>query len=133
VFSILPPFNVVHAQVIKTGTRNSPPRILDNQSVNVTYAATASMDDPAGANTINTTSQTLPGVFKGNFWANSGIALLLDTPNFGTNYSLGGLTYAPLYPNVALAGALLEPPQDLTSLCLDPGNLQDCPRCPEPV
>jgi len=40
VFSILPPFNVVHAQVIKTGTRNTPPRILDNQSINVTYTAT---------------------------------------------------------------------------------------------
>jgi hypothetical protein len=73
VFSILPPFNVVHAQVIKTGTRNTPPRILDNQSINVTYAATASVNDPAGANSINTTSQTLPGVFKGNFWTDSGV------------------------------------------------------------
>ena len=127
VFSILPPFNVVHAQVIKTGTRNTPPRILDNQSINVTYAATASVNDPAGANSINTTSLTLPGVFKGNFWTDSGVALPFGTPNYGANYSLGGLTYAPLYPNVALAGALLEPPQDLTSLCLDPGNLQDCP------
>ena len=127
VFSILPPFNVVHAQVIQTGTRNSPPRILDNQTVKLTYAATSSPDDPAGANSINTTSQTTPGVFKGNFWADSGVALPLGSPNFGANYSLGGLTYAPLYPNAALAGALLESPLDLTSLCLDPANLAGCP------
>lgn len=128
VFSILPPFNVVHAQVIKTGTLNSQPRILDNQTVNVTYAATASMNDPAGAKSINTTSQTIPGVFKGNSWADSCVTPPLGTPNYGANYSLGGLTYAPLYPNVALAGELLEPPQNLISLCLDPGNLQGCPN-----
>jgi len=127
VFSILPPFNVVHAQVIQKGTRDSDPRILDNQAVTVTYMATSSPNDPVGANSINTTSQNVPGVFKGNFWADSGVALPLGTPNFGANYSLGGLTYAPLYPNAALAGALLEPPLDLTSLCLDPGNLRDCP------
>lgn len=127
VFSILPPFNVVHAQVIQRGTRNSKPRILDNQVVSVSYLATSSPNDPAGPNSINTTSQNVPGVFKGNFWGDSGVALPLGSPNFGANYSLGGLTYAPLYPNAALAGALLEPPLDLTSLCLNPGNLQDCP------
>jgi len=127
VFSILPPFNVVHAQVIKTGSRNTPPRILDNQSVQVTYLATSNPNDPAGAHSINTTSETRPGVFKGNFWADSGVILPFGTPSYGANYTLGGLTYAPLYPNAVLAGALLEPPQDLTSLCLDPGNLQDCP------
>lgn len=127
VFSILPPFNVVHAQVIKTGTRSSLPMILDNQSVNLTYSAISSADDPVGVNSINSTSQTTPGMFKGNFWATSDAALPLGSPNFGANYSLGGLTYAPLYPNVALAGALLEPPMDLTSMCLNPANLQDCP------
>lgn len=127
VFSILPPFNVVHAQVIQKGTSNSEPRILDNQAVSVHYIAASSPNDPAGANSINMTSQNVPGVFKGNFWADSGVPLPLGTPNFGANYSLGSLTYAPLYPNAALAGALLEPPLDLTSLCLDPGNLRDCP------
>jgi hypothetical protein len=127
VFSILPPFNVIHAQVIKTGSSDKPPKILDNQSVNVAYAATSSSNDPAGANSINTNSDTSAGIFKGNFWADSAVALPLGAPNFGANYTVGGMAYAPLYPNAPLAGALLEPPQDLSSLCADPGNKVDCP------
>ena len=127
VFSILPPFNVVHAQVIKTGNSRTPPRILDDQAVKVTYAATSNPKDPAGSNSINMTSENVPGVFKGNFWANSGESLPFGSPNFGANYTQGGLAYAPLYPNAALAGTLLEPPQDFASLCTDPGNRVDCP------
>ena len=55
------------------------------------------------------------------------MALPLGTPNYGANNSLGGLTYAPLYPNAAFGRCLVGTSQDLTSLCLDPGNLQDCP------
>lgn len=55
VFSLLPLFNVVHAQVINKGAK---PVLLTNSTVKVTYAATP---DPTGS--INTTS-----IGKTNFW-----------------------------------------------------------------
>lgn len=127
VFSILPPFNVVHAQVIQNGTGSSLPRILDNQSVDVNYQAVSSPDDPAGADSINTTSQNMPGIFKSNYWTDSGTPLPSGAPGYGSNYTFGGLTYAPLYPNAALAGSLLDPPADFADLCADPAALSDCP------
>jgi hypothetical protein len=54
-FVILPPFNVVHTQVIEKGVE---PRILSDAEVNVQYKAAM---DAAGS--INTTSQS-----KTNFW-----------------------------------------------------------------
>jgi len=60
--------------------------------------ATSSPNDPAGAISMNTMSQTIPGMCKGNFWADSGVVLPLGSPNFAATYSLGGVTYAPLYP-----------------------------------
>ncbi len=89
IFSILPPFNVVHAQVIEKGTANSLPRIVDNTTIDVLYSAASSVNDPAGANSINTTSQNLPGVFKTNFW----------DLNSATS-TIGGDAYAPLYPSI---------------------------------
>jgi len=127
VFSILPPFNVVHAQVIQKGTASSAPRLLDAGTVTVRYAATSNPADPAGADSINTSSQNLPGVFKGNFWTPSDEPLPAGTAGFGSNYSLGGLTYAALYPNAPLAGSLLDPPLDLSTLCGDPAATRDCP------
>jgi len=60
-FVILPPFNVVHSQVVERG---APPRILDAARVDVSYRAV--MD---GAGSINTTSQNQSGgVLKTNFW-----------------------------------------------------------------
>jgi hypothetical protein len=60
-FVILPPFNVVHSQVIERG---GSPRILNNREVNVSYRA---VNDAAGS--INTTSQNQAGaVEKTNFW-----------------------------------------------------------------
>ena len=110
VFSILPPFNVVHAQAIQKGTGASLPRILSNNDVDVTYQAASSPNDPAGANSINTSSN-IPGVFKTNFWEKTGTSQIDGYEN-----TLGGLTYGRLYPSV-LAGALLDPPQDFTALC----------------
>ena len=61
VFSILPPFNVVNAQVIERGDE---PRILDNTQVSVSYRGVA---DISGS--INTTSQNQAGgIWKTNFW-----------------------------------------------------------------
>jgi hypothetical protein len=60
-FVILPPFNVVHSQVIERG---APPRVLDAGDVDVSYRAAR---DAAGS--INTTSQNQAGaVNKTNFW-----------------------------------------------------------------
>ncbi len=55
VFSLLPPFNVIHAQVVNKGLK---PIILDDTQVKLTYAGTA---DPSGS--ITTTS-----INKTNFW-----------------------------------------------------------------
>ncbi len=55
VFSILPPFNVIHAQVIRKGVE---PEVLDDSQVEVYYSA---VNDTSGS--INTTSAG-----KTNFW-----------------------------------------------------------------
>ncbi len=68
IMSILPPFNVVHSQVIQKGTASSSPKILSDQEVDVFYSAASNPNDPAGANSINTTSSNKAGVFKTNFW-----------------------------------------------------------------
>lgn len=61
VFSILPPFNVVHAQVIERGRE---PRIVGGSEVAVTYRGKQD-----GSGSINTTSANQSGaVVKGNFW-----------------------------------------------------------------
>ena len=111
IFSILPPFNVVHAQVIERG---SDPRILSDADVNLTYEAVANPNDPAGAGSINTTSENLPGIFKSNFWESSdGVT------------TLGARSYGSLYPGVQVIGQLGGP--DLTGRCSDPVNLAGCP------
>lgn len=78
VFSILPPFNVMHAQVVLKG---GEPAILDHTDVEVVYSAAANPDDPALA-------QPAPGsVFKSNFW---------EDPDLD-GQTLGFETYAPLF------------------------------------
>jgi hypothetical protein len=58
VFSILPPFNVVNAQVVRRGTGGSKPEILDSTQVSLFYSAATD-----GNGSINTTSRN-----KTNFW-----------------------------------------------------------------
>jgi hypothetical protein len=60
VFTILPPFNTLHAQIVKRGIQ---PVVLDDTKVNVSYFA---MKDPTGS--INKTSGSIGGVSKTNFW-----------------------------------------------------------------
>jgi hypothetical protein len=60
VFTILPPFNTIHAQVVRRG---SIPRVQDASRVNLFYKARR---DPSGS--INTTSGKVQGVSKTNFW-----------------------------------------------------------------
>lgn len=114
IFSILPPFNVVHAQVIRVGDAGSLPVLMDNTGIEVLYSATSSPNDPAGANSINTTSENLPGVFKTNFWQQTNATVSL--PGSNNKKTIGGIGYAPLYPSV-LAGFLLDPPADLSAAC----------------
>ncbi len=45
VFGILPPFNVVHAQVVKRGFS---PVIMNDELIEVDYLATSSPNDPVG-------------------------------------------------------------------------------------
>jgi hypothetical protein len=77
--SILPPYNVLHAQVLLKGAK---PTLLNSSAVDVVYSATANKNDPA-----LTKSPVLAAdgsVFKTNFWSN-----------------LAG--YAPFYPGGVLA------------------------------
>lgn len=86
IMSILPPFNVVHAQIIQKGTRNSSPRILSNQQADMFYSAATSPNDPAGTNSINTTSSNKPGVYKSNFWEQTGGGKTLAGEGYGILY-----------------------------------------------
>jgi hypothetical protein len=91
IFSVLPPFNVLHAQVIQRG---STPIILDDTDVEVTYSATSNPNDPVGPGSINSTSANFPvgalaglQVYKGNFWDMN--------PNTGNPQGFD--TYEPLF------------------------------------
>ena len=87
---------------------------MDASEIELLYSATASPMDPAGSNSINTTSDNLPGIFKTNFWEKTKSRVSL--PGSNKKKTLGGQGYAPLYPSV-LAGALLDPPVDLSAAC----------------
>lgn len=125
VMSILPPFNVVHAQVVRRGSGHSLPALLDDTRLELRYSATTNPNDPAGGGSINTTSTNLSGVFKTNFWDDSGRPLPAGVPQAGSNYTWGGAGYAPLYPGVQVLAALGGP--DLVHLCADPLNVFGCP------
>jgi len=87
VFSILPPFNVLHAQVVRKGIAGSKPQILNDTQTSVSYSAVA---DSSGS--INTTS-----VSKTNFWdfvlPLYGIALPADTGFLG--FKMPGASNTP--------------------------------------
>jgi hypothetical protein len=135
IFSILPPFNVVHAQVIERGTSSSSPVIRDDTGIKVTYHAVSNPNDPVlltdpdgplglGGDSINTSSENQNGIYKSNFSSDSGV-LLPAGVNAGQNYTIGGLNYAPLYPGVQVMSTLGG--DDLSGLCDDPVTLFDCP------
>ena len=98
IFSILPPFNVVHAQVIRIGNAGQLPLLMDSTDMDVFYSATSSPNDPAGADSINTTSENLPSVFKTNFWQQT--AKTVELPGSTEKQTLGGRGYGALYPSV---------------------------------
>jgi len=61
--TILPPFNVVHAQVLRRAVK---PLILDNRSVSVVYSASAQPNDPALSRPPVVAADK--SIFKTNFW-----------------------------------------------------------------
>ncbi len=91
VMSILPPFNVMHAQVIQRG-RGDDARILGPDDVEVVYSAGASADDPS--NSKPTAQEQGTDVFKSNFWE--------INPATGNSWGFDG--YDPLYPTGVLSG-----------------------------
>lgn len=67
--SILPPFNVLHAQVVRRGSTGAdrPTRLGENQ-VTVRYSAAANPNDPVLLNTDSILDPGFNGVYKTNFW-----------------------------------------------------------------
>lgn len=107
--SVLPPFNVLHAQVIG---KDPGPRILTGSDANVFYSAASNPKDPA--------LQRPPDapVFKTNFWnknARTGHVLAFDAYN--PFYPPGVLAKFPLRPDVGL------PVPDLETFYLGSGAL----------
>ena len=87
ILSILPPFNVVHAQVLAKGTK---PTLLDDTTVGVEYSTAANPKDPALARAPVLAPDG--SVYKTDFWsATSG--------------------YAPFYPPNKLAAFFPTSPQ----------------------
>jgi len=64
IFAILPPFNVVHSQVVQKG---APPRLVDNSEVKVYYKSVASMIPGPHKGKIKSITTT-SGLGKTNFW-----------------------------------------------------------------
>lgn len=97
VASILPPFNVLHAQVIKKGGSNAS--ILNDTQVSVVYSAASNPNDPALAN------PPVAPIFKTNFWdynlrRNTGHTLAFD--GYDTFYPVGILGLFPLSTDMGL-------------------------------
>jgi hypothetical protein len=113
VFSILPPFNVVHAQVVKPGPTGAPV-LLDPNTVEVRYSASV---DPMGSS--NSTS-----IGKTDFWDHAqalfgatlqpgegllGLYMPADAPNPGPQ----PLAWEPQHEWFTAAGIPITPTDDL--------------------
>ncbi len=104
VFSILPPYNVLNAQVLLRG--GEPRFMTPADGINVTYRAAPSdiidPNDPSWPPIVNdsltSTSQNDPasGVYKSNFWE------LVSTGPTTPMETLGVLAYEKLYPDGVL-------------------------------
>ncbi len=93
--TILPPFNVLHAQALRKGGR---PQILGPADVEIVYSAASNPLDPA-------LSRPFPGpVYKTNFW---------DLNPRGTGNSIAFDAYKPHYPPGVLELFPLQPDHGL--------------------
>jgi hypothetical protein len=124
IFNILPPYNVIGAQVILRG--QEPELLSPADGVELSYyAVPANIVDPnddnappSATDSINSTSQNAPGIYKGNFWSTEGNGI---DPN-------GFLAYNPLYPPGVLGSFPLSPDlglpaPDVVRLWLGDGTL----------
>ena len=92
--SILPPFNVLHAQVIGKG---AAPRIHDDSAVDVYYSAASNAQDPALQKSVPNS------IFKTNFWEQNpatGNPFAFDA--YDAFYPPGVLQTFPLHTDVGL-------------------------------
>lgn len=64
--SILPPFNVIHAQVIERGMNGNNPRILNEGEAHLFYSAASNPNDPIAA--IDPVLARDGSLYKTNFW-----------------------------------------------------------------
>ncbi|MBC8212100.1 MAG: cytochrome C [Gammaproteobacteria bacterium] len=110
--SILPPFNVLHAQVIARGTNNTNPRILNQGEAIITYSAVSNAGDPILSIAPDLAKDG--SLYKTNFW------------------DIARQAYAPFYPSGILdafypAGTDIVdiglPVPDVERLYLEDGNL----------
>ncbi len=109
IFSILPPYNVVNAQVLQKGSE--PKMMSPADGIYVTYKAVNSnyfsdLTDPNrlpdATNSFTSTGTNLPGIFKNNFWETAPPVNGVDT--------IGWIAYDPLYPGKETARLLLNDP-----------------------
>ena len=124
-FSVLPPFNVLNAQLILRGTTGANrPVILDDTVAELHYSAASNPDDPAGPGSINSTGQNFPleatlptaTVRKTDFWdrlsddlgGNVASRLFSPTPSAPLPADVG-LIFAQVMPGIA-APYIANPP-----------------------
>ncbi len=108
--TILPPFNVLHAQVVATGAR---PRLLTGAEAKLVYSSVANPGDPALAKTPVTAANG--SIYKSDFGP-------LATSAYGVLYPAGVL--ASFYPTPdARRGDLGLPVPDVEQLYLKTGQL----------
>ena len=98
IFSILPPYNVINAQVLRKG--KEPQMMSPIDGVHITYKAVDSnyfvdLTDPNrlpdATNSFTSTGTNLPGVFKNNFWETA--------PASATGIDkIGFIAYEALFP-----------------------------------
>jgi hypothetical protein len=98
VVSILPPYNVLHAQVIQKGTSSIVPEILTSTDIDVVYSAASNPKDPALQN------QPAAPIYKTDFWndnpAKPGSSLAFDA--YDPYYPPGILGTFPLVSDTGL-------------------------------
>ena len=81
IMSILPPFNVLHAQVVRKGsTGASRPARLGEDQVSVAYSAAANPADPVLSDLDSILDPGFPGVYKTNFWSVARSAMARPMP-----------------------------------------------------
>lgn len=109
VVSILPPFNVLHAQALMKGLK---PRILTGADARIFYSAASNPNDPSLA------EKALAPIYKTDFW----------DPNLSTTNLLAFDAYDPFYaPGILSAYLLAEdiglPVPDVERMYLGDGQL----------